>query len=437
VADDFHFAGWLLSGGLGIYFRADGIWRMIGHELGNGATLVNPVLQGILALCTHCVGSLLLFAALRRILVSEFLPLVLALVFAIFPWGATVMTFASGYTYLLGTTLFLAALCVLLGVFHLNGSAAVGVCIAFSALSLFAHEALFFALLISGGFVLLREDTSGRNQRLALAAAPVVGCFIWWSLYKAFPGRMPTEHIKLNPRTLLSGIYYQYTNFWIFEPWKGPGSRDLIFFDWAWWQFGLCAVLFCAAGFALQPVLISSRPEPRPRSLDNRMLHFLLLLLVAAVAIYAIGGGYSLDSRKKYPIVPVVLMLAGYGIDRFLIKRDPRARSRAIGVAAILLVGIATTWLQIGLWRYEAVRLDLLVNFLSRQPDPAVVQVHWDSRIQAAWPHANQYWGTPPEDWVLADALRLKQVLAPATGRDQQARGAKFDPTSFAWVAIY
>jgi len=436
MADDFHFAGWLLTGGPMVYFHEDGIWRMLGHELANGATLINPVLQGVLALCTHCVATLLLFVALRRLLVSEFLPLVLALVFAVFPWGGTALLWASGYTYVLGTALFLAAICVLLRAFPLKNSVAVALCIACSALSLFAHEALFFALLISGGFVLLREDASNGKGRLALAAAPVAGCFIWWSLYKVFPGRMPTEHIKLNPRTLLSGVYYQYTNLWIFEPWKSQSTRSLLFFDWSWWQFGIGIVLVCAVAFAIRKAITPSRHEPRPGNTDNRMLVFLLLLVVATVAIYAIGGGFSLDSRKKYPIVPVALMFAGYCIDRFSKKGHPHPHLRTIILPTLVLVGIATTWLQIGLWRYEAVRLDRLVNFLSTQPDPALVQVQWDSRIQAAWPHADQYWGALPEGWVLADAVRLKHLLAPATEPAQQARGLKFDPIQFTWVPI-
>jgi hypothetical protein len=436
MGDDFHFAGWLLTGGLGIYFHEDGVWRMLGHELGNGATLASPVLHGVLALCTHCVASLLLFAALRRLLVSELLPLVLALAFAVFPWGGTALMWACEYTYLLGTTFFLAAICVLLRVFPLKDSVAVAACVACSALSLFAHEALFFALLISGGLVLLREDASNGKQRFALAAAPIVGCFIWWSLYKIFPGRMPPEHIKLNPRTLLSGVYYQYTNLWIFEPWKSSSTRGLLFFDWAWWQFWLGLLLICAVAFTLRKALLPSRPGSRPANTNDRILAFLLLFMVATVAIYAIGGGFSLDSRKKYPIVPVVLMFAGYCIDRFSRKSHPNARLWAIIVPVIVAVGVATTWLQIGLWRYEAVRLDSLVNFLSAQPDPAVVQVQWDSRIQAAWPHANQYWGAPPEGWVLADAVRLKHLLAPPTTLAQQVRAVKFDPTQFTWVTI-
>ena len=433
MGDDFHFAGWILSGGVPLYFREYGVWRLIGHESGAYAAFTNPLFPGLLAIATHTVAALLFLSVLRRLLASQPLALLLALIFAAFPWGDTALLWASEYTYLLSTTLFIAVLCLLFRVFPLRDALAIPLCALLATLSLLSHEALFFAMLISGGLALLRDDDKPIRTRLPLAAAPAAGTFIWWLLFKIFPGRIPPEHIHLNPRTLLSGIYYQYTNLWVFQPWASAATRNLLFFGWSVAQFILAAILVGAVLFCLvrtKPASAAISPQPLR---DNRLFIFLFLLLMATVAIYAIGGGFSLDCRKKYPIIPVLLMAIGYAIDRYAPQSIKWPRINRPTILAVTLCGIATTWLQIGLWRYEATRLDLLVNLLTTQRNPAAVHVNWDSRIQAAWPHANQFWGAPVEDWVLADAIRFKTQISPPNQHSSPIESVKFDPDTFLW----
>jgi hypothetical protein len=391
------------------------------------------MLPGLLAIATHTIAALLFLAVLRRLLASRSLALLLALAFAVFPWGGTALMWASEYTYLLSTTLFIAVLFLLFRVLPLRNRAAVPLCIFLGTLSLLSHEALFFAMLISGGVVLLRKDEQPLKQRLPLAAAPAIGCCIWWILYKIFPGSIPPEHIKLNLRTLLSGIYYQYTNLWIFQPWSSRGTRSLLFFDWSYWQFLAAFILIIAVLICFYRALPVSPAKPPQLIPDNRLVGFLLLLLIATVAIYAIGGGFSLDSRKKYPIIPVLLMVIGYSIERFRPRGIQPPRIGRPAIFALTFCGIATTWLQIALWRYEATRLDLLIDVLHTQRNPNAVHISWDSRIQAAWPHANQFWGAPVEDWVLADALRLKAVQSPPVQYAAPIRALEFDAGQFEW----
>jgi hypothetical protein len=438
MADDFHFADWLMNGGVRAYFHDYGVWRIFGHQVAAWSVFASPLLPGVLALLTHCAASLLLLAAARRLFVSGWLALCVALVFAAFPWGATALMWASAYTYALSTALFLAVICLLLAVFPIGDFVTIAGCVACSALSLFANESLFFAMMISGGLALLRRDRGDLIKNLPVAAAPAIGGCIWFGLYKIFPGSLPQEHPKLNPRTVLSGLYYQYTNLWVFEPWRNQSARGLLFFDWSWVQFAVGFSAIAAVGFTLiklRPASDARRGAEASRA-DRRVLLFLFLLLTASVAIYAIGGGFSLDSRKKYPIVAIGLLFTGCCLDQFpqVFAFGPRTWKTA--VIAALGVGIATSWLQIGLWRYDARRLDLLVNFLSTQPDPDRVQVQWDSRVQAAWPHANQYWGAPVEAWVLADAVAWKRTVAPGKQVAPPARAVVFDPVSFTWEAV-
>ena len=434
MGDDFHFALWLMEHGVSVYFHENGVWRILGHELGNAATLANPMLPGIVSISTHWIATLLFFAVLRQLLDSEPLALLLALVFGVFPWGDTALMWACEFTYLLSTTLFLAVLCLLFRAFPLKASVAAPLCVLCAALSLFAHECLFFALVISGAVVFLRKDGFSARERLPMAMAPLIGCGIWWTLYKIFPGRIPPEHIKIQPRTLLSGVYYQYTDVWIFEPWKSPGTRGLLFFDWAPWQFAVGLVMVGAVVLFVHRAIAPSRGgAPRHPKANYGMFIFLILLVVAAVAIYALGGGFSLDSRKKYPVIPVLLMAVGYGLDRFMPRLLPRGRAFTTTALVMVLCGISTTWLHIGLWRYEAKRLDLLADFLSTQPDANNVTVEWDSRIQAAWPRSTQYWGAPVEQFVVRNAVELKRRLSPPAEYAAPVKAVKFDADRFQW----
>jgi len=433
VADDFHFADWLQSKGVPIYFHEDGVWRILGHELIHGAALAHPLLPGILALATHGIAATLLMLALRRMLSSESLALLLALIFAVYPWADEALMWASAYTYVLATTFFLAGLCLLLRVFPLKNAWAVPLCILCTVLSLLSHEALFFAQLVAGALPLVRERDAPLRERLTLAGAPVAGCGIWMILYRTFPGRMPAEHVVLNPRTILSGIFYQYTNLDIFEPWLRAGTRDLLFFAWSPWQFAAGALLITAVALYGRRALAGLRAETgREASAGNLMLGYLVALLLATVAIYAVGGGFSLDSRKKYAIIPVLLMGVGCGIERIA----PKVRVKSWVILAVVLSGILTTWLQIALWRYEATRLDLLIGFLRTQRDPAAVRVVWDSRIQEAWPRSTRHWGMPVEKWVLANAIRLDARLLPPALPHPQAAAVRFDAARFTWVPM-
>ena len=426
VADDFHFATWLLTGGVPLYFHEHGVWRILGHEIGNSVTLVHPLLPGVLSIATHAAGATFFLLAARRVTGSQGMALLLALLFAVYPWGDTALLWACEYTYLLSTTFFLAVLCGVLRAFPIAPFWNLVLCILCATVSLLSHEALFFALLVSGGFAFLDRAPLPLRQRLPLAAAPAAGCCIWAILYHIFPGRIPLEHVRLNPRTLLSGIYYQYTNLEVFEPWRSGSTRALMFYGWGVWQWVAAAVLLCALLPALRR---AAGVEGRRPERDYRLLLFLCVLLVGAVAIYAIGGGFSLDSRKKYPIIPALLLLGGYGAEQIF----PWIRVRALALLAVALCGIATTWLQLGLWRYETERLALLVDFLSTQPRPAAVRVQWDSRIQAAWPHANQFWGAPVEPWVLANALELRALQGPPAPKAAPVAAVRFDPVGFRW----
>jgi hypothetical protein len=434
--DDFHFTTWLLNGGLPFYFRMHGVWRIIGHGLGNSLPLLHPVALGCVTLLTHLVCVLLFFQLGKELLGSTRLALLLSLLLGVFPWADQVLTWASAYSYLLATVFFLANLLVLHRHAKAGGSplCAGCLCFALTLLSLLTHETLFFALSFSG---LIIWFLNGRDsyREWPVIFAPSAACVVWAGLYKMFPGEMTIEHPSLNPRTLVSGIYYQYTNWEIFEPWWKAGARRLIYFDWSSGMILAAIVLvfaFVAAGWSRkQPAPDAERNPAR----ENRLLIFCVLLLFSGIAIYAIGGGFSLDSRKKYTLIPLLLLVGGTTLRRAGLSARVGSVLNPRTLVFVGLIGIFTTWLQISLWRFEAKRMDLLAIALAAQPPNwgERIAIRWESAIQEAWPRSSQHWGVPVEDSMIRDAVELKMKLAPPAATDPAVTTLRFNPNRFVW----
>jgi xanthosine utilization system XapX-like protein len=57
----------------------------------------------------------------------------------------------------------------------------------------------------------------------------------------------------------------------------------------------------------------------------------ILVLLLGASLIYAVGGGFSLDSRKKYPLLPLTAVVGVLGIS-ICVQEASSVASRISGV---------------------------------------------------------------------------------------------------------
>jgi hypothetical protein len=150
--------------------------------------------------------------------------------------------------------------------------------------------------------------------------------------------------------------------------------------------------------------------------------HFAKWLLAGGIPVYfhedgvwrILGHELIHSAVMANPLLPGSLAIVTHGIAsilfllvlRQILASEPLALLLAL-LFAVVLCGIATTWLQIGLWRYEATRLNLLVDFLRNQRNPGNVRVEWDSRIQQAWPRSTRHWGMPVESWVLKNGVEL------------------------------
>jgi hypothetical protein len=141
-------------------------------------------------------------------------------------------------------------------------------------------------------------------------------------------------------------------------------------------------------------------------------------LLVASGASYALGGGFSLDARKKYPFVPLLLWLIGwlgvYFKDRLRIRVVPAvARCARVGLVLVLLIGVAATWTTLGLVRFELHRFELLVDYIKDEGITGDVELISSVDVYSLWPSMRSQIG-----WRLDDTESLQM----AVGRSELRR---------------
>lgn len=432
-ADDFHFSEWLITEGIPIYFQELGVWRLLGHESVIGAMLLHPLASGVTGVLLQVTASLLFYALTRQFIHSRSLTLLLALLFAVYPWSEQNLAWAAAQTYVLATIFFFVVVAVMLEVFVLREAPAFLVCFFGALFSSLSNEVLFFELLVSGGFAFFSPRQRLLRQKAILAAAPILGCATWAALHLIFPGVLKLRGVVLAPRALVSAIVYQYTNLEIFEPWFHSATRSLIFFRWTPWLAVAVALLIGALFWSWkQNRAARSQTAVDSRTRDKTLFLFFALLLLAAAMVYAISGGFSLDSRKKYTFIPILLWIAGCAIERILRLEKVSLIARRM-ILPVALVGIATSWLQIALWRHEVERFDLLLEFLRRQPQPSAVRIDWPSRIQEAWPHCDRHWGVPVADWIVENGISFKNVITAKPDLDPPAKSVHFDSARYVW----
>lgn len=433
-ADDFHFSEWFITEGIPIYFHELGVWRLLGHESVIGAMLVHPMASGVIGVLLQVTASLLFYALTRKFIQSRSLTLLLALLFAIYPWSEQNLTWAAAQTYVLATIFFFVVVGVMLDVFALRDAPAFLVCFFGALFSSLSNEVLFFELLICGGFTFFSPRQRSPKQKAVLAAAPILGCATWAALHLIFPGVLKLRAVTLAPRALVSAIFYQYTNLEIFQPWFHSGTRSLIFFRWTP-SLAVAAALLIGAFFWCwkQNLSAPSQTAVHTRTRDKKVFLFFALLLVAGAVVYAISGGFSLDSRKKYTFIPILLWIAGCALEGIFRPEMISRMARRI-IPPVALAGIATSWLQIALWRHEVERFDLLLEFLRRQPQPSAVRIDWRSRIQEAWPHCDRHWGVPIAGWIVENGISFKQVTTARPDLQPAAKSVHFDSDRYVWL---
>jgi hypothetical protein len=208
---------------------------------------------------------------------------------------------------------------------------------------------------------------------------------------------------------VLSPIFYQYSNLEVFDVWLISPLRQYGFSLIPTYALIVAALLVLAVIpliWAILPrvaALQATRTAASRGVLPGRFALYSLVLLLSAAAVYALGGGYSLEARKRYLIVVnVILMIGALGHwlwNRFM-RRSEAMRvhthsGKPLTVMAIVLItlGCATSLMMMSVWQRELARLDSLLATIVAEHLKGPIVVEWNPYLFDIWPHAERSWG--------------------------------------------
>jgi hypothetical protein len=427
IADEYPFT-LTLNNGLYAYFAnwlgsQFGVFRILGQII-NGIITHHPVLSSYLAVFTHILTVVLFFEVSQILLKSIGLALVIALTMGVFPWGCETILHVMGYTPILAATLFWLNLLILLR-FTGNKKRQLPIFIISYFLTLITqliYENIVFSFMVSGLIVWIDEDSrkfqlgkffqNVRNNFSGLA--PFVGSLTYLIAHKiTFPASQAKAFgraITFNLSSIFSTYYYQYTNYFIFEPWFTK-TRNLIFYSWDLSKVLIFLFLLLIIIASLDRYFKQGTFENPKTQVSNGLLIYILLLLLGGSLIYVFAGGYSIDTRKKYALIPFILLFFAWIWRRFLepkFKFQEYQSQQFIAVLMTLgLFGISTSWLVTGAYFYEFKRHDALAEFIVANNITGDVQID----LERGWSNIDGTlgFGMYSEDWVLNLAIKAKR----------------------------
>lgn len=414
VADDYAYFQ-LSSGGLSAYLRVVGAWRPLGAHLPAALWHIHPALPVAFILLIHVIASLLLYHAARCLMGGCRLPLVLALIFGTFPFGYQALLWVIASNYLIAVAFFLANVVLLQSAKPRPRT--IGLSAGLALASALSNECLLLSTVVAGALALPRSR--------ALALAPATGSIIWLALYW-LGGSSSGRIINFNQNVIISTYWHQYSLLDVFEPWGSAYCRGLLF---SGWTPLLCtAVALCAIG-AIWSARSLPMEVPVPKS-SWVTLGVIVALLVGLSAIFALGGGYSLDARKKYAVLPLLLLALGWGwrcyAFRFSRRFLPTVLSATVGF------GIVTTWLVIGIWKHEVPIYAHLADELAAHNVTSVAIVRQPD-IHSEWRTFTRSLGFRLDDsWVLSLTLRSHGASPVKVSADAPII-ATFEPPTNTW----
>jgi hypothetical protein len=360
---------------LGNAFQERGVWRLLQHGLVGWIVNCGPWLPGLLAIGLHILTCQFFYLVFRRLCGSQDDALLLALIAACSPFGFQAITWTSALPYVLSSLILWASLWLFLRVQSTPSWAwlAWGL---ISAASLLVHDHLLFAssFVAAAAWLLTPQRDSWRlwlNPSVRwvppLMACVYLAAYVLWK---------PTDHLLyMEPHFHWPSVLSPLANLWqwldLWAPFSSPALWQMAASEWplGWFGLGFC-IVGGVASLWLPPAAPNGGLEV-DKVQAQRVVMTLLILFLLASLIYVPGGGYSLDSRKRYPLFLFVLggggMLAlswGRGVI-FLWQHWWRKAAMSLLVTALMLA----CWLHTGLWRAEARATRLLSDFLAANPN--------------------------------------------------------------------
>lgn len=388
------------------WFASRGLWRIAGTVL--PGWLVANGLYGLAAICLHAIGGYLFYGVVRDGLRSVPLALFSSVIMVAFPWGYQALVWASAFSYALASCVLWGIVLVLMNA-RCDGVSAyllAGVLALASFLCLLFHEAAFFPLCFAGVIVWARRSHSWARWKCALvvSTAPLLGAMTWGVAYEAFKPEHPIKEVtNIHLPSVLSALFNQMKGVEVFDVWTNGSLRDhAISATGAFYV--ICAVVaVCAAPFLVRMLSYNeARCEVRKTSFRSSditpgaLFICLLILLVGAAGIYALAGGYSFDARKRYLIMPFLIMAAAAAL--FILCEPKRARAYlalagTLVTSALCVIGCATSFLIMSVWTGEMQRLNRLADLITDHRVAGDLSVVWNPDVYRIWPSAERSWG--------------------------------------------
>jgi hypothetical protein len=402
-ADDYPY----YAKGIAVWLHDAGIWRIAGIMLIKW--LVQHHVYGIAAIILHALTGYLLYLIMVRAFANVFYAFLLAVLFVAFPWGYQSLVWSGCACFAFGTLFSLIVLYGLMSI-DLERRHPLPVAIALAVLSfigLLFNEAAFFIMCIAGGTIATRREPLRFRRDVLLGLAPFAGAVVWASLYKLLEPESPYKQVsKVNWRSVLSPIFYQYSNLEVFDVWLISPLRQYAFSVIPTYAPIVTALLVLAVIpliWAILPriaALQATRTAASRGVVSGRFALYSLVLLLSAAAVYALGGGYSLEARKRYLIVVNVILMIGalshWLWDRFM-RRSEAMRvhthsDKLLTVMAIVLItlGCTTSLMMMSVWQRELARLDSLLATVVSEHLKGPIAVEWNPYLFNIWPHAER-----------------------------------------------
>jgi hypothetical protein len=403
------------------WFAMRGIWRIVGIPL--PGWLVSRDVYAFALIAAHAIGGYFFFLVSRRVFGSVAYALFLTIIVMAFPWGYEALAWASAAAYVFANCLLWVILWALLSLRadqrHIYLRAA-GLLFA-SVLCLLIHEAVFFSLCVAGFVVWMRPDfRRDWKSAAAVSLAPLVGALLWGVIYELTKPAVPVYSvIGLRPRSAIGALFYQYRSLDVFDVWTNDLLRNYAISTIQSPNLILALLALCAVPFLIGAIKRAARVESvdtlRQQKTQIKPIAFLiwmLLVLEGAALIYALAGGYSPDVRKRYIIMPMVIMSAGAAIWLIWGPQRTRAfwpRGSSVALSAICIFGCLTSLLVISIFQTEQKRLYLLADLIVQNAISDSFQPDWKPDLKAIWPSSS----IDPQDALnrALDARGYERVL--------------------------
>ena len=217
----------------------------------------------------------------------------------------------------------------------------------------------------------------------------------------------------------MSALFYQYRSLEVFDVWTNDLLRNYAISTIQSPNLILALLALCAVPFLVGAIMRAARVESvdtlRQQKTQIKPIAFLIWMVLVcegAAFIYVLAGGYSLDVRKRYIIMPMVIMSAAAAI--WLIWGPQRTRTfwlrgSSVAISAICIFGCLTSLLVISIYKMEMKRVYLLADLIVQNKISDSFHPDWNPDLKAIWPSSN----IDPQDALdrALDAREYKRVL--------------------------